>query len=167
MTISIIAALSDNGVIGKENDLPWRLPADMKHFKEVTMGKPVIMGRKTFESIGKKPLHGRKNIILTTRTGYKADGAHVVHSLEAAFEAAGDAEEVMVAGGSSIYKEALPRANRLYLTFIHEHFEGDTKFPDLNPANWTEIDREDHEKNAHPYNFSFVTYERVNTENTK
>ncbi|MBS1271850.1 MAG: Dihydrofolate reductase type 3 [Candidatus Marinimicrobia bacterium] len=160
MTISIIAALSDNGTIGKDNDLPWHLPADMKHFKETTMGKPVIMGRKTFESLGKKPLRGRKNIVVTRQTDYEAEGAVVAHSLKEAFEAAGDAEEIMVAGGFAIYKSALPQTDRMYLTIIHEQFEGDTKFPDINPANWDEVEREDHEKNDHPYDFSFVTYER-------
>ncbi|MCF7804998.1 MAG: dihydrofolate reductase [Candidatus Marinimicrobia bacterium] len=160
MTVSIIAAMSDNGVIGKGNDLPWHLPADLKFFKKTTMGKPIIMGRKTFESMGKKPLPGRKNIVVTRQQDYEAPGATVVHSLDAALDEAGDADEIMVGGGSSIYEEALPQTDRMYLTLIHEHFEGDTRFPQIDPSKWEEVEREDFEENGHPYAFSFVTYER-------
>lgn len=160
MTISIIAAMSDNGVIGRENELPWHLPKDLKHFKKITMGKPVIMGRKTFESIGKKPLKGRQNIILTSDRKYTAKGVDVAHSLDQALEIAGDAEEVMIAGGAAVYKAALPVTDKMYLTFLHEKFEGDTRFPDIDPTAWKEVEREDYEQNGHPYAFSFVTYRR-------
>ncbi|MDX1687598.1 MAG: dihydrofolate reductase, partial [Candidatus Promineifilaceae bacterium] len=109
--ISLIAALDRNGVIGDDGRIPWRLPADLKYFKRVTMGKPLIMGRKTYESIG-RPLPGRQNIVLTRQRDYRAPGCTVVHSLEEALAAAGDAEEVMVAGGGSVYRQFLPRADR-------------------------------------------------------
>ncbi len=158
--LSIIAALSRNRVIGKDNQLPWRLPADLKHFKAVTLGKPVIMGRKTFESIG-KPLPGRDNIVVTRNPHFRADGLAVVHSLDAALAQAHNAPEIMLIGGAQLYAEALPRAQRLYLTLIDADIDGDAQFPEYNPAEWRETAREDHasDENNH-YRYSFLILER-------
>ncbi|MBU90096.1 type 3 dihydrofolate reductase [Candidatus Woesearchaeota archaeon] len=162
MILSIIAAIGKNKVIGKDNDLPWGrgLPADMKHFKELTAGKPVLMGRKTFESIG-KPLPNRINIIITRDENYKAEGCIVVHSIDEAVKAAGNAEEVMVIGGSQIYKEFLPRANKMYLTIVDADFEGDTYFPEYKVEDWKETAYEEHERDAeNPYNYTFLVLTR-------
>lgn len=160
MKISIVAAIAKNRVIGKNNRLPWRLPRDMQHFREVTTGKPVIMGRKTFESIG-KALPGRKNIILTRDSNFRAEGCVVVHSVEEALAAVEGTQEIMVIGGAEIYKAFLPRVERMYLTEIHADFEGDTFFPEYDPSEWQETERQDFpadEKN--PYRYSFVVFER-------
>lgn len=158
MIISIIAGMDENRLIGQGNRLPWRLPADMKHFRRHTVGKPVLMGRKTFESIG-KPLPKRTNILLTNNRDYRAEGCIVTYSIGEALEAAGGCEELMVIGGASIYELFLPRADRLYLTCIHESFEGDTYFPVFDLTHWQEVKR-DHrrpdEKNPHPYSFIFL-----------
>ena len=160
--LSIIAALSRNRVIGKDNQLPWRLPADLKHFKAVTLGKPVIMGRKTFESIG-KPLPGRDNIVVSRDPQYQADGGIVVaHSLDEALAHTHAAAEVMLIGGAQLYAQALPRAQRLYLTLIHADIDGDAHFPDYDPAAWRETAREDHAPDENnPYPYSFVILERA------
>jgi len=159
MVISIIAAVSENGVIGKNNALPWKLPADLRHFKELTIGKPVIMGLKTFESIG-KPLPDRTNIVLS-KEKVEIPGCTAVHSIEEALQAVGNAEEVMVIGGGSVYAQFLPKADRMYVTRVHAEVEGDTYFPVFNQNEWTEIERVNHEKDEqHPYSFSFVTLER-------
>ena len=158
MIISLIAGMDKNSLIGQGNRLPWRLPADMKHFRQHTLGKPVLMGRKTFESIG-KPLPKRTNIILTRDLDYRADGCIVTHSIEEALKTASDCDELMVIGGASIYELFLPRANRLYLTYVHGCFEGDVYFPAFDLANWQEVKRVDSqpdEKNAHPYSFLFL-----------
>ncbi len=161
MIISIIAAMGKNKVIGKNNSLPWKLPADMNHFKELTTGKPVIMGRKTFESIG-KPLSNRTNIIITCDKNYKAEDCVVVHSIEEALNAAENYEEVMVIGGSQIYKEFLPKANKMYLTLIDADFEGNVFFPDYKVEEWKEIAYEEHERDANnQYNYIFLTLERI------
>jgi len=160
MIISIIAAVADNMVIGNKNSLPWNLPADLEYFKKNTLGKPVIMGDKTFESIG-KVLPGRKNIILSFNKDYKVEGCITVVSIEEALKEVGEDEEVMIAGGASIYKQFLPLANRLYLTFIHHNFNGDTYFPKFDINEWKEVKRIDNkpdEKNIYPY--SFVVLER-------
>ena len=128
MIISLIVAIGKNNVIGDKNTIPWKLPADIRYFKEKTMGKPVVMGRKTFESIG-KPLPGRENIIITRDPDYKAEGCTVVHSVDEAVKAAEGSEELMVIGGAQIYKEFFPIANKLYITNIDKEFEGDTYFP--------------------------------------
>ena len=156
-TISLIAALGNNRVIGNENKLIWNIPADMKRFREITLGKPVIMGRKTFESIG-KPLPKRKNIILTRDKNYKADGCIVVNSREDALKSAGDGE-VMIIGGAMIYAEFLPIANKMYLTIIGREFEGDAYFPEYNENEWKEVSREVHEEND--LNYSFIDFERI------
>jgi dihydrofolate reductase len=161
MDISIIVAMDENGVIGLNNRLPWRLTADLKHFREVTMGKPVVMGRKTFESIG-KPLPGRHNIIVSRQADLTHAGCTVVNSLEQAIEAASGAAEVMIIGGAEIYRETLPRANRIYLTRVHTAVTGDTHFPEIDYDGWRETSIEEHaadERNEYP--FSFVVLERV------
>jgi len=161
MVISIIAAVSKNRVIGNENRLPWHLTEDLKHFKQITMGKPIIMGRKTYGSIG-KPLPGRHNIIVTRDNTFYAEGCTVVHSLKDAIDAGNPAEEVMIIGGANIYEQALPLAHRLYLTLIHKEFEGDTFFPEWNEKEWNEIQRYDITTDeTGSFNYSFVTLERT------
>ena len=161
MRIALIAALDRNGLIGRDNALPWQLPADLQHFKTLTLGKPILMGRLTWESLG-RPLPGRHNIVLTRDPDYRAEGATVVDSIEAALAAAGEAEEVMVIGGGAFYRAMLPRAARLYLTRIDAEFEGDAWFPEIDLDEWHETAREAHapdERNPHPY--AFVTLERT------
>jgi dihydrofolate reductase len=139
--VAMIAAVAENGVIGAGNAIPWRLPTDFAHFKRTTMGKPLIMGRKTFESIG-KPLPGRTNIVVTRQRDYQPDGALVVGSLTAALEraqaiaAADGASEVIVGGGGEIYREAMPLADRLYITHVEAVPEGNVRFPEIDPAMW-------------------------------
>jgi dihydrofolate reductase len=162
MNISIIVAMATNRVIGHENRLPWHLPADLQHFKQITMGKPILMGRKTWESIG-RPLPGRTNIVITRDVSYSADGCVVVHSLDAALEAARDSDEIMVIGGAEFYRQVLPRVSTLYLTLVEGEFEGDAFFPEIDDNEWCEVERSDHgpdEKNPHAY--SFIRLERVN-----
>ncbi|MBI4452035.1 dihydrofolate reductase [Candidatus Woesearchaeota archaeon] len=157
-TVSLIAALGKNGAIGNENKLIWRIPADMKRFKELTTGKSVVMGRKTFESIG-RPLPNRKNIVITSDRNYKAEGCTVVHSLDDALRAAGDGE-VMIIGGAQIYAEFLPKADKMYLTMIEKEFEGDAYFPEYSKDEWKEISREEHADGSLRY--SFVDFEKAN-----
>ncbi len=160
--ISLIAALDRNGVIGDDGRIPWRLPADLKYFKRVTMGKPLIMGRKTYESIG-HPLPGRHNIVLTRQRDYRAPGCTVVHSLEEALAAAGDVEEVMVAGGSSIYRQFLPRADRLYLTFVETTADGETTFPPFDREEWHLVFEEAHPADQqNPFPYRFTIFEKRN-----
>lgn len=161
MIISLIAAVSDNLVIGKDNDLPWRLPPDMKHFRSLTIGKPVIMGRKTFGSMN-GPLEKRQNIIVTRQKDYDVSGCTIAHSLDEALRAAEAAPEVMIAGGGGIYQKMLPRADRMYLTHVHATFEGDTFFPEWDPTEWEEYSREDHVDTDYKYDYSFVEYRRTN-----
>ncbi len=161
MRLSIIAAMSANRVIGRNNDLPWRLPADWKRFKSLTMEHHLIMGRKTFESIG-QPLPGRTTVVITHQTDYAPEGVLVAHSVEQALQMAAGDDEVFVAGGAQIYQQVLPRADRLYLTSIHEDFEGDTNFPDFEKSDWDLISEESYapdEKNPYPY--TFLIYERL------
>lgn len=161
MMISLIVAMDQNRVIGSHGELPWRLPADMRYFKSVTMGKPVIMGRKTYETIG-KPLHGRKNIVMTRAKDYDAPGCTVVHSGEAALDAAMDAPEVMIIGGAEIYRHFLPQADRLFVTQIEASFEGETLFPPIAQDQWRTVWEEHHAANeGHPYSFRFVILKRT------
>ena len=160
MIISLIAAMAKNRVIGKGNKLPWDLPADMQHFRDLTHGKPVIMGRKTFESIG-HPLPKRPNIILTRESEYHAEGCTIVHSSEEALAAAGNAPEIMILGGTNVFEQFLATANRIYLTIIDHEFEGDIYFPKFDETIWKVTSQEEHrpdEKNKYPY--TFVTYEK-------
>lgn len=141
MKISIIVAASANNVIGVDGGLPWHLPEDLRRFKEITMGKPMIMGRATWESIG-RALPGRTSIVVTRSAGYEAEDAIVVDSIDAAIQAAGDVDEIMVIGGGQIYRQVLARADRIYLTRIHATLDGDTRFPALDMSEWSVTDVE-------------------------
>lgn len=157
MKISMIAAMARDRVIGKDNQMPWHLPADLAHFKRLTLGKPVLMGRKTFESIG-RPLPGRRNLVISRNPGYQAEGIEVVGSVEAALAllAGSSVAELMVIGGGHLYAEMLPSADCLYLTQIDLAVEGDTRFPAFDDGQWLRIDSESHpadEKNPHSYCF--------------
>ncbi|MEE9309468.1 MAG: type 3 dihydrofolate reductase [Cocleimonas sp.] len=161
--LSMIAAMGKNRVIGKDNDMPWHLPADLQHFKKTTLGSPIIMGRKTYDSIG-RPLPGRLNIILSRNTKLEIEGCSVVNSLDKALDLARqtDATEIFITGGAHLYDTFLEEADRLYITLIDEEFEGDTYFPDYTQLNWKEVAKEDHtadDKNPHAY--SFVTLDRL------
>lgn len=159
MIISLIAAMDKNRLIGIKNGLPWHLPADFKHFKEVTTGKPIIMGRKTFESIG-RPLPGRKNIVIS-RSGFYAEDIVVVDTIEKALQEAGDVEEVMIIGGASFYEQMIDRADRMYLTHVDTECEGDAWFPEINSADWDIVSEQQYqadEKNN--YNFCVTEYKR-------
>ncbi|UTV27445.1 type 3 dihydrofolate reductase [Photobacterium atrarenae] len=159
MKISMIAAMAHDRVIGKDNAMPWHLPADFAWFKQATLGKPVVMGRKTFESIG-RPLPGRHNIVISRNPDFQADGVTVVADIAAAKAAAGAVDELMIIGGGTIYTACLAQANRLYLTFIDTEVAGDTRFPDWGEG-WQEVHRQAYaadEKNAH--DMQFVILER-------
>jgi dihydrofolate reductase len=158
--LSIVVAVADNGVIGKDNALLWRLPDDLKYFKAITMGKPIVMGRKTFESIG-RPLPGRTNIVVSRQVGLSIPGCTMAVSLEHAIQIAGDVPDIMIVGGAEIYRLALPFVDTVYLTEVHASFDGDVTFPALDASEWLETHREDHamdEKHAHA--FTFVTLQR-------
>jgi dihydrofolate reductase len=151
--IALVVAIARNGVIGRDNALPWRLPDEMAHFRRVTMGKPVVMGRRTWESL-RKPLAGRANIVVTSRPGYEAAGAIVVHSLEEAWRAAGHADEVCVIGGTTLYAETLPIADVIYLTEVDADVEGDTRFPGFDRRKWEETEVARHpadDRHAYPF----------------
>lgn len=164
--LALIAAVAENGCIGVDNKLPWYLPEDLKYFKAVTSGKAIIMGRSTFDSLG-RPLPNRTNIVITRNTGFTApEGVRVVHSLdeaitvaEAVAHIAGD-EEIVVIGGAQIYALALPRADRLYLTEVQKTVEGDAFFPDWDRRGWQELARERHHYEPAALDYSFVVYER-------
>ena len=160
--ISIISALAKNRVIGNKNKLPWHLPADFKWFKDKTLNKTIILGLNTFKSIGEKPLPNRRHIILTNDLTLKApESCSLAYSIEEALSMIKPDEEVMICGGASVYKQFLPMADRMYLTFIDQDFEGDTWFPEFEMSDWNEITREDHqpdEKNL--YSYSFVILEK-------
>ena len=163
MTISLVVAAATNHAIGMKGTMPWHLPADMKHFKNITWGMPVVMGRKTFESLG-KPLAGRKNIVITRQAGWKAEGIIPVKSIEDALFVArqADANEVMVIGGGEIYKALFEKADRIYLTRVEAEPEADTFFPVIHPEQWrltSQQNFEADEKNA--FNYSFQIWERV------
>ena len=160
MFISAIVAMSENRVIGRDNQLPWHLPADMRHFKSLTMNNPILMGRKTFQSIG-RALPGRCNIVISRDPHFQACGCVVANSVETALEAIDYSNEAFVIGGALLFEQMMPRIKRIYLTIIHHHFDGDTFFPELDPKEWFEVSREDHDadsENLHPY--SFITLER-------
>jgi len=167
--LSMIAAMGKNRVIGKDNDMPWHLPADLHHFKKTTLGSPIIMGRKTYDSIG-RPLPGRLNIILSRNTEIEIEGCIVVDSLNKAIVLAEQemTEEVFITGGAHLYNKFLADADRLYITLIDEDFEGDTFFPDYTQLSWKEVSREDHladDKNIH--NYSFITLDRLKISSDK
>ena len=142
--ISYVVAVSRNGVIGREGGLPWHISSDLKRFKEITMGKPVVMGRKTWESLPRKPLPGRRNIVITRQSGFAPEGAEVASSAEAALRLAGDVPEVAVIGGGEIYRLFWPLVDRLYLTEVDLEVAGDTHFPAVSPGEWREVGRELH-----------------------
>ena len=158
--ISIIVAVASNGVIGDKNSLLWHIREDMIHFRTTTSGHPVIMGRKTFDSIG-RPLPKRTNVVITRDTNLVIEGCTVVHSLEEAVAMFDSAEEVFIIGGAQIYAQALPLADRIYLTVVGKEYEGDTSFPALDLSQWTELWREDYTRGEEfEYPFSFITLER-------
>ena len=156
--ISIIAAMAENRVIGRNNHLPWHLPADLKHFKQLTLGKPIIMGRRTWESLP-GVLPGRLHIVISANRTYRAaEGCRLVSSFAEALEAAGDVPEVMIVGGALLYRQALPLAQRMYLTIVHTKVEGDAYFPEFESGEWYELERESHLPNdRNPYAYSFLT----------
>ena len=158
--ITLVVAIADTGVIGRDNTLPWHLPDDLKRFKKITMGKPIVMGRHTFESIG-KPLPGRQNIVVTRDTNYRRTGVTVVHDLDAAVLAAGDAREIMVIGGSELYRAFLPRAGRLHLTRVHGDIHGDVIWPGVDEEEWRVVEREAHPVDErHAYAMTFEVWEK-------
>ncbi|GAA1552003.1 dihydrofolate reductase [Kribbella lupini] len=152
MSVVLIAAVGRNGVIGRDNDLPWRIREDLQHFKQLTLGHTLVMGRKTYDSIG-RPLPGRRTVVITRQPDWTADGVEVVHSLDDAFELA-DGNDVYVAGGGEIYRLALPSADRLEVTEVDQSPEGDVTFPAIDPTAWTETARDPRD------GFTFVSYAR-------
>lgn len=158
--VTLILARARNGVIGAAGGLPWRLPEDLQFFKRTTMGHPIVMGRKTWTSIG-RPLPGRRNVVVTRDRGFSAPGAEVVHSLDEAIGRCAETDEVFVIGGAQLYADALPRADRLLLTEIDADFDGDTFLPAPAPETWTEASREHHPPtDTRAYAFDFVDYRR-------
>ncbi len=156
--ITLVVAMADNGIIGKDGDLPWHLPDDLKHFKAVTLGKPVIMGRRTWAEVG-RPLPGRRNIVITRQSDFQAPGADVVNSLQAALELVADQNEVMVIGGGQIYREAMPLADQIWRTRVHGDVVGDTRFPDTDWDVWTVAESSEHAADErHAY---AMTFERL------
>jgi dihydrofolate reductase len=158
--LSMIVAMANNNIIGRNNDMPWHLPADLAYFKKITLGKPIIMGRKTFESIG-RPLPGRRNIVISRDDHYQAAGIDVVNSVEQALALVDGSDEIMVIGGGAIYSHCLAKAERLYVTHIEANIEGDTQFPDFYDGTWLKVNSErrlSDEKNI--YSLDFCVYQR-------
>lgn len=159
--IALVVAMDERGLIGAGNRLPWRLPADLRHFKAITLGKAVVMGRKTYESIG-RPLPKRTNIVVTRSADYRVEGCRIAHGVGEAVGLAADSDEIMIIGGAVLYEACLPLARRIYLTRIHHAFRGDTYFPGLDAARWRQSVREDFPADGdNPYPYSFITLERV------
>jgi dihydrofolate reductase len=159
--IAFVVARDRRGVIGKDGHLPWRLPDDMRHVRALTVGKPLIMGRRTFESIG-KPLPDRVSIVLTRDPSFRCEGCLVARTPDEALALAGDAPEVIVFGGAGVFKDFLPRADRIYMTEVDTEAAGDTYFPELDPSDWREVERQAHPADSrHRFAFEFVTLERV------
>lgn len=165
--LGVIVAAAENGVIGRNNGLPWHLPEDLRYFKRVTMGKPIVMGRKTYESIG-RPLPGRTNIVITRQADYAPQGVRVVGSLDEALALAADialidgCDELLVIGGAEIYSSAIPRADRLYLTQVHARVDGDAFLPAVDWSGWREVSRERWSASAaNPHDYSFIVFERA------
>lgn len=158
--LSLIVAMDDNRLIGSNNGLPWQLPADLAFFKRTTMGKPIVMGRKTFVSIG-RPLPGRRNIVITRDSSFSAQGCEIVNGIQQALSLCSDMEEIMLIGGASLYQQTIDQATRLYITRIHHSFEGDTWFPEFDLNDWKQVNREDHEADpSNPYAYSFLDFVR-------
>lgn len=160
--VSLIVSMTENHVIGSHNQLLWHLSEDLKHFKKITMGKPIIMGRKTFESIG-KALPGRQNIILTRDVSVSAiSGCDVVHSVDEVFEITQEAPEIMIIGGGEIYRLFLRYATYLYLTIVHTQMSGEVSFEKIDPTQWQEVSRESHQKDEkHLFDYSFIELKRI------
>lgn len=162
MKVNLIVAMTDNACIGRDNKMPWHLPADLQHFKHITMSKPIIMGRKTYESIG-RPLPGRENIVLTRNSDYKAEGCTVLPSLDTALLLLSHKNEVMIIGGANLYQQALPRVDTMYITWVRTTLQGDTYFPKWNQADWTLFMKTDHPAgNGNDYAYGFYIYHRRN-----
>ena len=162
MHLAAIVAMSENRVIGQHNRLPWHLPADLRHFKAITLDKPILMGRKTYQSIG-RALPNRCNVIITRDMNFDAPGCVVVDSIETALDAVAYSDEVFVIGGAQLYEQLLPRTQRIYMTIVHHQFEGDAYFPVLNHAEWRELERNDYVADGqNPYAYSFIILEKVN-----
>jgi len=160
MIISLIVAMDQNRIIGLNYTLPWRLPADLKYFKAITMGKPIIMGRKTHDSIG-RALPGRENVVLSREAGYQAQGCTVLGSLEEVYQRFAGTDEIMIMGGADLYAQTLDKAQRIYLTEVHAEVEGDTYFPEFDREAWEENKRQDFKKDEkNQYDYSFVILER-------
>ena len=160
MIRSLVVAVAENGVIGRDNRLPWRLPEDLAYFKRVTMGHPIVMGRRTYESIG-RPLPGRTNIVVTHQRDCVAPGCVVVHGLDEAWEAAGDADEVSIIGGTALFRDTLPIADRIHLTEVQAKVDGDTFFPAFDRGQWRETEISRHPADArHTYPFRIVVLDR-------
>jgi dihydrofolate reductase len=159
--LSLIAAMAENRVIGRDNQLPWRLPADLQHFKRLTLGKPIVMGRKTWESLpGLLP--ERPHIVITANPDYQAKDCIVVNSIDQALEAAGDVEEIMIVGGAAFYRQMLPMADHLYLTIVHAKVDGDAFFPDYDESQWQERERDAHHADErNPFDYTFLTLDRI------
>jgi len=167
LPLVIVVAVAENGIIGKDNGLSWRMPSDLKRFRRITMGKPLIMGRKTFQSIG-RPLPGREIVVVTRDKSFRAEGIHIVHSPQEAVAKAQElaakmgADEVIVAGGAAIYAALLPCASRIDLTRVHAAIEGDAAFPSLDPKEWYETGREGHEAGAgDDHGYTLITLSRA------
>lgn len=160
MIVSLVAAAGLDDGIGKDGRMPWHLPADLRHFKRLTLGKPVIMGRRTLESIG-RPLPERRNLVITRDRSFRTPGVEACHSLEEALALAEPASEVMIVGGGEIYRMAWPRADRIYLTRVHLQTSADTFFPEVEPREWREASREEHRADGNnPVDYTFLVFER-------
>jgi dihydrofolate reductase len=158
--ITLIVAVADSGVIGRDNTLPWHLPEDLKRFKRLTLGKPIVMGRKTFESIG-KPLPGRLNIVVTRDANYRREGVTIVHDVDAAVRVAGAVPEIMIIGGSDLFRLFLPRAGRIQLTRVHGDIDGDVRWPALDEREWVVVERESHAADErHAFAMTFEVWEK-------
>lgn len=158
--VTLVAAVAENGVIGNGNRMPWHLPADLKRFKALTLGKPILMGRKTLEAIG-KALPGRRNLVLTRATDLRVSGIEIVHSMEEALAACAGAPELMVIGGAEVYRLFLPLARRMHLTRVHAPVVGDTRFPNCDWNEWRKVERSTHPRDErNPYAMTFLVLER-------
>lgn len=160
MLVSLVVAVSSNGVIGRGGELPWYIPADLARFRTITMGKPIVMGRRTHESIG-RPLPGRENIVVSSNPKYSAEGCRVISGLDEIDRALPRAREIMIIGGARLYAESLPGARRIYMTEVHAELDGDVHFPDYDRDSWLEVERETHHADAkNEYDYSFVVLQR-------
>ena len=161
MRVSLVVAAAENDVIGRDGGLPWHVSSDLKLFKAITMGKPMIMGRRTWESLPRKPLPGRRNIVITRQAGYAAEGAELVGAFSEAMELCAGEAEVSVIGGGQVYREAMPVADRIYLTRIHLEVDGDTFLPKIAPGEWREVERTDYPRGERDdASFSLIVLDR-------